>query len=243
LISSNHRRANQRNGKISGDHGYDTEDEPKSFLTDRDPLSSYLSASSLSESHRSTKAILTGSTRLTTAKVDEDTDTAEMETFHDALDFDVETHTRHAHKQGEKSESSGVGKKRRHWEIEILPRLLQPRQPEPQKRVAITTTTSNTPVPALSKPVSFEPSPTSIVLSRRGSTASDISLVSHEGFSRSSLWTSQDWKMLEKIYDDMDGDSMTESDLDPVAECFLKEHESKTGEASPWSRYILEIWF
>ncbi|KAK3825796.1 MAG: hypothetical protein J3Q66DRAFT_328609 [Benniella sp.] len=237
LMSSNPRRANQRNGKISSDHGYDTEDEPKSFLTDRDPLSSYLTASSRSESHRSTKAILTGSTRLTTAKVDdEDTDTAEMETFHDALDFEAETHTRHAHKQGEKSEPSGVGKKRRHWEIEILPRLLQPRQPEPQKRVAITTTTSNTPVPALSKPVSFEPNPTSIVLSRRGSTASDISLVSHEGFSRSSLWTSQDWKLLEKIYDDMDGDSMTESDLDPVAECFLKEHESKTGEASPWSR-------
>lgn len=181
---------------------------------------------------------------------DEDTDAAEQETFHDALDqhddLESESHPRHTSKQAEKSEPSSVGKKRRHWEIETSSRLLQPTQPDPQKRVAIATdTTPNTAVlvtTGLLKSRSFTPSPTTTVWSRRGSGASDMTSVSRGSLGRSSLWTSQDWRMLEKTYDDMGGDSMAESDLDPVADRFLKEHEKKTGVTPPWSRYF-EVWF
>ncbi|KAI8356883.1 hypothetical protein B0O80DRAFT_446024 [Mortierella sp. GBAus27b] len=242
---SGHRSTNQKSARIGGDQEFDSDDETKSFLTDSDPLSSYLTTSHL-ESQHTTNTILSKRTRtrLTTTMVrNEDIEAVEPETFHDALeqhdDLESESHTRHIHKQAEKSESTNVGKKRRHWEIETT-RLLQPTQPDPQKRVALANLVSHSTtavVPTgLSKPISFTPAPPTISWNRRGSTASDMSTVSRESLSRNVLWTTQDWRMVEKIYEEMNGDSMAELDLYPIVDRFLKEHEQKTGETPPWTR-------
>ncbi|KAG0241548.1 hypothetical protein BGX31_001070 [Mortierella sp. GBA43] len=62
-----------------------------------------------------------------------------------------------------------------------------------------------------------------------------MSTVSRESLSRNVLWTTQDWRMVEKIYEEMNGDSMAELDLYPIVDRFLKEHEQKTGETPPWT--------
>ncbi|KAI7831288.1 hypothetical protein BC939DRAFT_438144 [Gamsiella multidivaricata] len=215
-----------------------------SILTASDPLASYLTAVRVGPSH-TRRTAFGGSMIVTTPTVDdEDMDTAEPETFHDALDTDEETKTgsylQQMDIQDEISESSHAGVKRRHWELEPSSHLLQQRQPSSSKRVAITTSktvsTSVVMTTGLLKPKGFSPPSTPAIMYRRGSTASDVSTASYASFAQRALWTTQDWKALEKIYNEMEGSSMAEKDLNSIADHFLAEQEAKTGEKPQWTR-------
>ncbi|KAF9986597.1 hypothetical protein BGZ65_006955 [Modicella reniformis] len=169
-LPSNRRFAIKQETGISDDPEDDSADETKSFLTNSDPLSSYLITSRL-ESRRS--VLITRSTELTTVTAgDQDTDAAEQETFHDAVDQHDDIN-----EQTEKTGSPSIGKKRRHWEIEASSRLIQPTQSDPQRRIAITATTPNTSIvvsTGLLKQKAFTPNSSSTIWNRQGSEASDV---------------------------------------------------------------------
>ncbi|KAF9413147.1 hypothetical protein BGZ76_005089, partial [Entomortierella beljakovae] len=140
--------------------------------------------------------------------------------------------------QAEHDEPLRAGIKRRHWELEQTSSLLKPTQPESVKRVVLTTSfmgTSSTTNMGLLRPRSFSPSLSPALFQRRGSASSDISSINHD-FSQSKLWTKQDWKALESIYNEMDGSSMVEEDLVQIANRFITEQEAITGEAPFWTR-------
>ncbi|KAF9206194.1 hypothetical protein BGZ49_002843 [Haplosporangium sp. Z 27] len=225
----------QKHKDIKNIQDDDLDDGNTDSLTISDPLATYLSTSR-NKGYKSTETTPGHSSNFTMGSEDED-----MEFFHDALDSHDEND------QGEGSALPRAGLKRRHWELEQLPRLLQPTQPTATKRVALASSFTSTPnmiMSGLLKPRSFSPSPAFSSLQRRGSTTSDTSSVSHQSFSQSfsqslcqnKLWTSQDWKTLESIYGQMNGNDMAENDLVQIADRFLTEQEAQTGEKSFWSR-------
>ncbi|KAF9361846.1 hypothetical protein BGX26_011070 [Mortierella sp. AD094] len=223
-------RAQIQNANIRNNQKDDLEEDTNA-LTISDPLASYLPTARTNAPQLS-NVLGRSSDLIMGAGEDED-----MEYFHDALD---------SHDGIDQAESSGpsrAGLKRRHWELEQTPRLLQPTKPAAMKRVALSASlfnTTSTVTSGLLKPRSFSPSPSSIISQRRGSVASDTSSVSHlsfnQNFSQSKLWTTQDWKALEAVYNQMNGNAMAEADLTQVADRFLEEQEALTGEKSFWSR-------
>jgi hypothetical protein len=51
------------------------------------------------------------------------------------------------------------------------------------------------------------------------------------------FWRKQDWKVLEDLYDELNGESMTESELEQVVDRFLAKQEFLAEGKSRWSRY------
>ncbi|KAI1321643.1 hypothetical protein EDD11_003123 [Mortierella claussenii] len=209
-------------------------------LTIHDPLSSYLTSVSSSAQHHTIDTARRGTTIITAVPTeDEEMNTADPETFHDALDVaDVDNEEGPACEQAEKTGSSNAGAKRRRWELEISTPLLKQRQPSSAKRVAlsvsksvITTTTTFTSATLL-KPRSFTPTQSPLLLPRCGSESSNVSSVVAQG----ALWSTHDWKALEAVYNSMEAKFMTEADLGHVADRFLAQREAQIGDKPTWSR-------
>ncbi|KAF8939517.1 hypothetical protein EDD21DRAFT_400312 [Dissophora ornata] len=234
---------------ISEDQVDDFNDDDTCFLTESDPLATYLTTAHTGE-RLSEQQTIQNSTDLTTWTVDSDEmDITEPETFHDALDRHDESEAEsQAEQWRDVAESAGpssrAGIKRRRWELEPSSRLLQQRQPISSKRVAILASafTSKTTMlsTGLMKPRTFTPTstltPTSAMMLRRDSTASDVSTISYTSFNQTTLWSTQDWRALEQVYNDMDGSSLAETNLAPVVDRFLTEQEEQAGEKPIWTR-------
>ncbi|KAF9899472.1 hypothetical protein BX616_003016 [Lobosporangium transversale] len=225
------------------DQEEDFNESNKGVLTTSDPLSSYLTTARHNGLHL-TDIACGRSAALTTASIEDGGEgIADSEMFHDALElYDENEEVSFSEHQDRHGGPSKAGIKRRRWELESSPKLLQQRQPSTTKRVALaisssidTTSTTFTPTTLL-KPRSFTPTLIPPLLQRRGSNASDASSASGVGHTQGSLWTTQDWKALEEVYNDMNASSMVEADLGQVADRFLAEQESKTGETPSWSR-------
>ncbi|KAG0323003.1 hypothetical protein BGZ99_002987 [Dissophora globulifera] len=211
------------------DDDVDLNDESKGFLTDNDPLSTYLTAPR-DQGCASDQSAPENSTAPTMSALnDDDADVTDAETFHDALDeyedSETESHLESGHTDTFVScgSSSTAGIKRRRWELDSPPGLLQQRQVGSVKRVAIRTSTATTTAatlvrtagtPAgLLRPRTFTPTQTP----RRSSISSEVSAVSTEDFKQTALWTTQDWRDLEKVYHELRGNSMAESDTGKYA--------------------------
>ncbi|KAG0309926.1 hypothetical protein BGZ98_000014 [Dissophora globulifera] len=132
------------------DDDVDLNDESKGFLTANDPLSTYLTAPREQGCASDQSAPENSTAPTMSALNDDDVDVTDAETFHDALDeyedSETESHLESGHTDTFVScgSSSTAGIKRRRWELDSPPGLLQQRQVGSVKRVAIRTSTATT---------------------------------------------------------------------------------------------------
>ncbi|KAG0289662.1 hypothetical protein BGZ96_006819 [Linnemannia gamsii] len=238
-------------------------------LTERDPLSRYLTAESRP---RST------SPKSSPENIDADMlgeeDEAESEHFHDApsgLETDDDTInslqiSEHAlsHQYNDVNDSTtdyaspmNSGNKRpRHWELSPSQRLLHTVEPHPSKRIALSISPSGSHGAdgiascGLLRPRSFSPSlspapsiwvtpPTdhNAEHADRAGSGGASALSEHPWVaSASTFWRKQDWKVLEDLYDELNGENMTEPELGQVVDRFLAKQEVPAEEKPKWSR-------
>lgn len=239
-------------------------------LTERDPLSRYLTAETQLRSTSSNSS----PENVDTDMLGED-DEAESEHFHDApsgLETDDDTtnslqisqHALSHQCNGDEDESTtdyasllNSGSKRpRHWELSPSQRLLHTVDPYPSKRIALSISPSSsrgadgTPSYGLLRPRSFSPSlspsPSIWVTppvdhnaehsNRAGSGGASVLSQLPWVASAPTFWRKQDWKVLEDLYDELNGENMTESELGQVADRFLAKQEVPAEKKPRWSR-------
>ncbi|KAF9948563.1 hypothetical protein BGZ72_009561 [Mortierella alpina] len=227
----------------------DYNDASNTQLMPSDPLSSYL--------HKA-QAKIEAEKVSVRRRSDASTELDDWESFHDALDHPEDnTHQcktvestpliNGLQDPSSSSSSSGSsGTKRHHWELSPSNRLMQPREPStPSKRFALGSSVATAPrsivTAGLMKPRSFTPRlsfpglpANPFTLQRRSSILSEASVTSTCS-SSSALWSKSNWKDLEVLYTQMNGNSMDEAGLVDIATRFLDEHESRTGERPSWT--------
>lgn len=155
------------------------------------------------------------------------------------------------------SPSHSGNKRPRHWELSPSQRLLHTVDPHPSKRIALSISSSGLhgvdgiPSRGLLRPRSFSPSSSPspsiwvtppMALSaehsdRAGSGAPDAPVQHPWVATAPNFWKKQDWKVLEDLYEELNGENMAESELGQVVDRFLAKQESLQEGKSKWSRY------
>lgn len=148
-------------------------------------------------------------------------------------------------------------KRPRHWELSPSQRLLHTIDPHPSKRIALSISssglhgadgiTSHGLLRPRSFSPSFSPSPSIRVTppmalsaehSDKAGSGAPHAPEQHPWVATApTFWKKQDWKVLEDLYDELNGENMAESELGRVVDRFLVKQESFAEERSKWSRY------
>lgn len=258
--------------------GEESDDQDDSIMTDnicglteRDPLSRYLTAethlgsTSSGSSHKNVDLVMSGGD-----------DDEETEDFHDAtsgfesnendetinsLQISQHDSSRQYNSDDDNADYSSPthsGNKRpRHWKLSPSQRLLHTVDPHPSKRMALSISSSGSHGAdgitsyGLLRPrsfsPSFSPSPSIRVTStmalstehsdRAGSGAPDAPAQHPWVATAPTFWKKQDWKVLENLYDELNGENMAESELGQVVDRFLTKQEAFAEGKPKWSRY------
>ncbi|KAG0377652.1 hypothetical protein BGX24_005721 [Mortierella sp. AD032] len=233
------------------DHDMMTDDQVG--LTEHDPLSRYLTA----DTHPRTSP--EPSPKNPDMGMSEDEDDAETECFHDAatgLEMDETVNNLDIHQQESAHQHNGGGgdctsstgfdnnKRKRHWELSPFQRLLQPVDPHPSKRIALSLSplrsqgAKSISSASLLRPRSFSPSlsPSPYVWVTPPTAESPEQSDSSWVAIGPTFWRKLDWKMLEELYDELQGESLEESELEQIVDRFLAKHDTPEGGKSKWSR-------
>ncbi|KAG0062117.1 hypothetical protein BGZ89_010912, partial [Linnemannia elongata] len=159
------------------------------------------------------------------------------------------------------SPSHSGNKRPRHWELSPSQRLLHTVDPHPSKRIALSISSSGLhgvdgiPSRGLLRPRSFSPSSSPspsiwvtppMALSaehsnRAGSGAPDAPAQHPWVATAPNFWKKQDWKVLEDLYEELNGEDMAESELGQVVDRFLAKQESLQEGKSKWSRDFVHL--
>lgn len=159
------------------------------------------------------------------------------------------------------SPSHSGNKRPRHWELSPSQRLLHTVDPHPSKRIALSISSSGLhgvdgiPSRGLLRPRSFSPSSSPspsiwvtppMALSaehsdRAGSGAPDAPVQHPWVATAPNFWKKQDWKVLEDLYEELNGENMAESELGQVVDRFLAKQESLQEGKSKWSRDFVHL--
>ncbi|KAG0031747.1 hypothetical protein BGZ81_000688 [Podila clonocystis] len=176
------------------------------------------------------------------------------DSFHDALDtseiIPSRHHTPSPHLQDPShislsQPSSTVSSKRQHWEVATsTPLILQQRTPsvshEPPRIVTPPIFKRPSEPVSLQRPRLIEPANVTHfnrIPMAQDRTPSVSSRSSHSSWaSVDAMWTDQNWQDLEALYVAMEGDLLAEKELGTIAERFLAEYSTRTGEVPPWSK-------
>ncbi|KAF9578324.1 hypothetical protein BGW38_005933, partial [Lunasporangiospora selenospora] len=232
----------------------DRDDDTATSLTSNDPLSKYLIPARTHHTLPMGLSHKRGSSPR--GESSEENDVSDGETFHDALDqtdgadYGLGSTDR---AMSEEPGMLGASKKRRRWEVTPYTPLLHHRPHTETKRVALMSSLPYRAKPlesvGLLRPRASTPAPqqsfipssrssTPCLDNRRYSISSDISTASNLSVTPGNLWSRQDWKELEQLYNGMKGSALSENELDQIADRFLRTHNQHGyPRSSVWSKH------
>ncbi|KAF9126342.1 hypothetical protein BGW39_006708 [Mortierella sp. 14UC] len=248
----------QKKEMDSDDQEHDMMTDDHSGLTEHDPLTIYLTADTHPRASRQP------SPKNPDMDMSGDDDEAETECFHDAatsLEMDETVNSLDIRQQenphqynsggddGREDHTSSTrsdnNKRKRHWELSPSKRLLQPVEPHPSKRIALSLSSSRSQgaeriaSSGLLRPRSFSPSvsPSPSIWLTPPQAGNPEQLDTSWVAAASTFWRKQDWKGLEELYDELKGESMEETELGQVVDQFLAKQDAPAEEGKPnWSR-------
>jgi hypothetical protein len=192
-----------------------------------------------------------------------DDDEAETEYFHDAatsLEMDETVNNLNVRQQNSHQHTNSGGddhttstssvniKRKRHWELSPSKRLLQPVEPHPSKRIALSLSPSRSQgaesiaSSGLLRPRSFSPSlsPSPSIWLTPPQTGSAEQLDTSWVAGAPAFWRKQEWKILEELYDELKGERMEETELGQIADQFIAKQGAPKEGKPKWSRYKIQ---